>query len=403
MEIENLYKILGTRSNIGQKRIKEKYIAKIKEFPPETHPEEFEEIRRAYETLKDVDKREQYDMLRKYGNKLEKLMNNLMSSTSDGNLETADKLMDFILEIDPGNVKVKLTRAKLILHMGELEKFHDVMDEVVETVDVQEKEYIIFTKFMLLHSEGYYDEAFAELEKGKEYIRDMKLYHRCRAIGFMSLSNFQEAWEEFEIAFPSINSLTIEDLDVLPHWLITGIELEKWGELSKIQNYFQKLAKTIKDKEEQDEIKERLLEEAEGYVDVTRFREADVFMQLASKIYKNDKYIKERRKEIQTIAKIEMELDRSSKDKELIPYVHIKILDSFFSKYADSEEYAEFLNDYPHDMMRELEWMKEDIAYGVLRVKKKYPSLYREFKQELTKLFDESTEGLNREQRRRLR
>jgi hypothetical protein len=54
-------------------------------------------------------------------------------------------------------------------------------------------------------------------------------------------------------------------------------------------------------------------------------------------------------------------------------------------------------------MMRELECMKEDIAYGILRIKKKYPSLYKEFNKELTELFNESTEGLNREQRRSLR
>ena len=73
-KIENLYKILGTRSNIGQGRIKEKYIEKLKQFPPETHPEEFQEIRRAYEILRDVNKRKQYDMRRKYGEKLEKIM-----------------------------------------------------------------------------------------------------------------------------------------------------------------------------------------------------------------------------------------------------------------------------------------------------------------------------------------
>lgn len=59
--------------------------------------------------------------------------------------------------------------------------------------------------------------------------------------------------------------------------------------------------------------------------------------------------------------------------------------------------------EYPHDMMSELEWMKEEIAYGVQRMKKRYPSIYKEFKKELMDLFNESTEGLNREQRRRIK
>ena len=181
------------------------------------------------------------------------------------------------------------------------------------------------------------------------------------------------------------------------------MELEKWGEISKIQNYFRKLSKNIIDEEELVLLKFHLTEEAESYVEVNRFREADIFMQLASQIYNKDTSIRERRKEIQSIAKIEMELIRSAKDYELIPYVHVKITDWFYAKYSSSMSYMEFLNDYPHEMMRELEWMKEEIAAGVLRIKKKYPALYREFNKELTELFDESAEGLNREQRRNLR
>ena len=126
-------------------------------------------------------------------------------------------------------------------------------------------------------------------------------------------------------------------------------------------------------------------------------------MQLASEIFKNDNSIKERRKEIQSIVKIEMELDRSSRDRELIPYVHVMIVDMFLKKYSTDEIYQGFLDNYPHDMMEELKWMKEDIAHGVLRIKKKYRSLYKEFNKELTILFNESTDGLNREQRRGLR
>lgn len=175
------------------------------------------------------------------------------------------------------------------------------------------------------------------------------------------------------------------------------------GEISKIQNYFRKLSKAIVDEEELYILKDHLLEEAELYVEVSRYREADVYMKLANRIYPKDKSIKERMKEIQPIVKLDMELTRSEKDQELIPYVRVKILELFNEKYSNIETYEKFLNNYPHEMMKEMEWMKEDIAYGVLRIKKKYPSLYKEFNKELTKLFNESTEGLNREQRRSLR
>lgn len=402
-KIENLYKILGTRSNIGQGRIKEKYIEKLKQFPPETHPEEFQEIRRAYEILRDVNKRKQYDMRRKYGEKLEKIMEEVMSSMSMGELEKAKELIDYVLEIDPDNIPVRLTQAELLLDMEGTENFYDVIDRVIEESDVEEKQYIIFIKFTMLYSNGYHDEALAALEEGKKHITDIKQYHEIRIRTFLSSRDFQQAWEEFKYALPPINDLTIEDLDMLIRWLNTGIELEKWGDISKIQNYIRKLSKTIVDEEELFILREDLLGEAESYLDVSRYKDADIFMRLADQIFPKDILIKERRKKIQPIVKLEAELERLFKERELIPYVYIKIDKMFVEKYYDSEYYKEFLNSYPHEMMEEMEQMKEDIAYAVSRVKKKYPSLYKEFNEELTEMFNKSTEGLNREQRRRLR
>lgn len=402
-KVENLYKILGTRSNISQDKIKEKYIEKLKEFPPETHPEEFQEIRGAYETLKDVKKRKQYDMLRKYGDKLEKTMEDVIFSMSIGEFEKAQTLIEYVLNIEPDNIAVKLTQAQIFLEMDNLKGFYSIINKIIEDCDDEDMQYAIFTKLNMLLSTEYYDEALTALENYKEYITDFEKYHEYKIYALLGLDDLIKAWGEFKNALPHIDDLTIDNLDILLLWLNTGIDLEKWGEISKIKNYFLKLSRSIHDEYELNLLYDNLLEEAEEYADVARFREADVFMQLASEIFKNDNSIKERRKEIQSIVKIEMELDRSSRDRELIPYVHVMIVDMFLKKYSTDEIYQGFLDNYPHDMMEELKWMKEDIAHGVLRIKKKYRSLYKEFNKELTILFNESTDGLNREQRRGLR
>ncbi|MCR6544235.1 DnaJ domain-containing protein [Dehalobacterium formicoaceticum] len=400
---ENLYKILGTRSNIGQDRIKEKYIEKLREFPPETHPEEFQEIRRAYETLKDVNKRKQYDMLRKYGDKLEKTMDDVMFLRSTGEYQKAMELVDYVLEIEPDNTAVRLEQAELFLDMENIEEFNRIFNKILETCDIAEKQYVLFIQFKMLYSEGYYDEALAALEKNKECITDLENYHKLRAMAFLDSRDLPEGWKELKNALPPIDNLTIEDLEILLLWLNTGIALEKWGEISKIQSYFRKLSKTINDEEDLAILKDHLLEEAESYVEANRYRAADVIMQLASQIFKKDLFIKERKEEIQSIARLDMELKQSSKDQELFPYVQIKIVGMFIERHSTPEDYEEFLGDYPHELMEEWELMKENIAHGILRIKKKYPSLYKEFNQELTILFNESTEGLNREQRRGLR
>jgi hypothetical protein len=49
--------ILGVGANAGEEEIRNAYLNKVKEFPPDRSPEEFERIRDAYDTLRDPRKR----------------------------------------------------------------------------------------------------------------------------------------------------------------------------------------------------------------------------------------------------------------------------------------------------------------------------------------------------------
>ena len=50
-------RILGVESNAGDEEIRAAYLTRVKEFPPDRAPAEFEKIRDAYETLRDPRKR----------------------------------------------------------------------------------------------------------------------------------------------------------------------------------------------------------------------------------------------------------------------------------------------------------------------------------------------------------
>ena len=49
--------VLGVPLNAGEEEIRSAYLRKVKEFPPERCPEEFEAVRDAFETLSDARKR----------------------------------------------------------------------------------------------------------------------------------------------------------------------------------------------------------------------------------------------------------------------------------------------------------------------------------------------------------
>jgi curved DNA-binding protein CbpA len=54
--------VLGVSENASDDEIRAAYLEKVKQYPPEREPEEFERVRDAYETLRDPRKRAR-DML----------------------------------------------------------------------------------------------------------------------------------------------------------------------------------------------------------------------------------------------------------------------------------------------------------------------------------------------------
>jgi curved DNA-binding protein CbpA len=61
---ENLYDVLGVSPGADQRDIKKAYFAKVRQFPPETHPAQFALLREAYDVLGLPESRRQYDSSR---------------------------------------------------------------------------------------------------------------------------------------------------------------------------------------------------------------------------------------------------------------------------------------------------------------------------------------------------
>ena len=53
----NANEILGVPASASDEEIRDAYLSKVKAFPPDRSPEEFERIRDAYDTLRDPRKR----------------------------------------------------------------------------------------------------------------------------------------------------------------------------------------------------------------------------------------------------------------------------------------------------------------------------------------------------------
>jgi curved DNA-binding protein CbpA len=56
-QVASARRVLGVGAAAGPEQIRSAYLEKVKAYPPERYPEEFEAIRDAFETLSDVRKR----------------------------------------------------------------------------------------------------------------------------------------------------------------------------------------------------------------------------------------------------------------------------------------------------------------------------------------------------------
>lgn len=84
------YEVLGVARDVTEKDLKRRYFALLRQFPPETHPDEFNRVQRAYDVLKDPEARAALestgpfqDVEEPYRTRLREILQNLDSERAD--------------------------------------------------------------------------------------------------------------------------------------------------------------------------------------------------------------------------------------------------------------------------------------------------------------------------------
>lgn len=400
--LEDYYRTLGTTAKAGPEKIKERYFEKLRAFPPETHPEEFQQIRKAYETLKNPDERRKYDILRKFGPKIEKEMNNAMIQVMTGNDKAAHKTLSKIIEMDPDNVQGYLIKAELYLEQNNLADFEIYFQKAIDKLKTEEGADLAFLKIALLAEHGYMEAAQKEIVCSKErYPASATQFDQISIRVYRGLRDYENLWQITSKLVPPIKESQPDHIYLMIDWLIAGLELEKKKEISHIISRMKKLLRLIEDQEERDYLTSVFVDEYCGYHDVGRFEDAMAFIELALFIDKNDKELQALKKELVPLVALDATIRRLDCDCYLIPYLKVVALKHFYESF-DIEPEEGFSADY-YQTIAEYKDCNEEIAWGIMQIKKRYPAVYKAFQSDWEALFAEHTAGLNREAKRRLR
>ncbi|MFD0715853.1 DnaJ domain-containing protein [Paenibacillus sp. GCM10027626] len=402
--VENYYKILGTRSNATQETIKKKYIERVKEHPPETHPEQFQQVRKAYEILRDPVKRNQYDLQRQYGGKLETMLEKADELSGREQWKHAAALYAEIIKLDARSVPALIGIAHSALHTDTELTFNEYFDKACESAKEEEKMHIRIIQIQMLFEHDKSTEALELLnDLTASYPEAKTLTTRLACMIYSSLGRADEAFAIMSASIPTVEEQEAHDLDLFIEWIHLVLISGKWNELSKVQQRVRKYLKSLEDEEDRSFAEQCLIDEYSEYFNVGRFREALVFIELAHFMNPGSSFLKSELMETRENVALEKEIDRMTKDQNMFPLVTMHAIEWFFEDYLDHDALYSFRNSIPPHIMEQLQANTEEYAYGISRLKKKYKVVYRYFQDSWDDLFSTLTAGMNREQRRLLR
>jgi len=122
----NHYHRLGLERGAEERAIKKAYFGLVRQFPPETHPEEFKQIRAAYETLSDPVARARYDAVdpdyREYGEDVAEAMQAAIQDVKAGKEPEAQARFAHLLQGHPDVVPARELLGLSYLRTGTFDK-----------------------------------------------------------------------------------------------------------------------------------------------------------------------------------------------------------------------------------------------------------------------------------------
>ncbi|MFB5760364.1 J domain-containing protein [Paenibacillus medicaginis] len=389
-KVENYYKILGVRANAKAESIKKSYIQLVKQFPPEQHPEQFQQIRRAYETVGNPVKRKEYDFQRKYGGSVTKLLDEAYEWLERESLGKAETLFKKALELVPGTVSAHLGLAQIMLRQENLEQFQEQIRLLInnaKTEEDKERSYALAAR--LLYDFGYLDEALEWLHAMMEQYPDSSnAYAPLLTFIYQDLGRGEEAYTLIESSIPSEEEQQPEQFELFLNWIHVMIRVGKWQCWSRVQPRVRKFLKSIHDEDDRTIIREALLGACNDYMNTMDFRSAQLFTDLACYLDRRNEEASAAKKKIELYSKLNTELQRLPMDTNIPPDVSFQAARWFYSEFPGMEGLVHALLEMPNMFP---ETGDAEYIAGIRKLSTKYPLLYKHYQEQWNALCDEKS------------
>lgn len=166
--MKNLYEVLGIDKNATDQEIKKAYNKLLRKYPPEKEADKYKEIREAYDTLRDKERRKNYDAYFEHGEEIKKLEKEASELIEQENYSRAETILKKILIISPEIIHIRELLGDVFLleekYDESMKQFNSLIQEYPNNSDYY------FKRGCIYKEKGMY--VNAELDYLKSYSLD---------------------------------------------------------------------------------------------------------------------------------------------------------------------------------------------------------------------------------------
>lgn len=374
MKENTLYSILGIKADVSESDIRKAYGRKIREFPPEKHPEEFKKIREAYETLSNPKTRKEYDTMAEYGEEINHFLEKGLQLMDEENFVEAANTFKRVLVIEPSLNYARNFYALALAYQGVAEK----EKAIVQFKKLNEQEPDNATYFFnlgqtLRHLERY-EEALRATQKAYQIDSDNVDVLFAVSDVFVDLENYESAKSIIE---SSVKKLETSDFRGFIY-LFKLLQIDMYNQnYSNLMSTFNRLETLLShNEEEKPYVAQRFAELAFKLLNYKQFDHAFYLSERATALDPTDDNIQKLHEDVVMRKPLYAEFNELELDNDISDFVkRILLLDLFGDEVSD-EEFEEFTEDAIQNLSKAAQYVPADIVKSIRKVIRNYSNLY---------------------------
>ncbi|MDF5726855.1 MAG: DnaJ domain-containing protein [Rhizonema sp. PD38] len=385
-----LYQLLEVSPQASSDEIKRAYFRLVRQYCPEKYPEEFKQIRTAYNTLYDSKARDNYDSLQQYGNQIKNLISQAEEKMNVEDCHSAISLLKQVLVLVPTADDARNLLGLCYIHTQNW----DFAIKIYRSLTKNNPDVAVYWSNF-----GHVYKQQAEFLEDNDV--DTKLYQNARecfqraiklesfnsepyleiARTYLDEKRYAEALAWAELAIGADGKVDAHDFDAM--LFICRVHLFN-GQLHKIEETAQIIASLLPDNEARQYAASRFanlgLEVARvgaKLSDTYILRAALLFLNVARDFDKSDLDIKELYERVEEMIAALDQYELLKQD-SLILYSCQRLAEFCLADYFSLHDFEEDRKTLLDDIMAEFFNVPAiNIISSIMRIKSHYPAIYR--------------------------